>query len=51
VKIEGEFIPETAIETMVKSLNNFFSINDFVDNVLRTRADEGRERQRRPYNF
>jgi hypothetical protein len=47
MKIDGELMPETVIETMLKSPANFSAINDFVNHVLRTREDEERERQRR----
>jgi len=50
-KLEEEFKPESAIEAMLKSSNNFSAINAFVDNVLKTRENEERERQRRPDNL
>jgi len=50
VKTGKEFTPETAVMTMLESREKWDAVCCYVENVLKIREEEERQRQRVPAN-
>jgi len=50
VETGREFTPETAVKTMLESREKWDAVCCYVVNVLKTREEEERQRQRVPAN-